>query len=362
MSDSLQNVETILASGEHLVISEIHPPLGARAASVGCWDVVRDDLLAGAFARQLFTPYFVAEIDGAIVGSMSYYAPAESRDVGVVEFVHTAEAYRRKGIASRLLRTLLARFERDGGMALYLCTVNPHAGQLYENCGFRCSVGDGMRWLAEGAGDFDRTYLAHSGAASVRRAHWGDLPGATVLFCHPEPAWQIKEYLTHCFRDTRFEGHFMRLMRRVEEDRGGIHVLENPRRRIVGCVVVERQPTFHQQHVAQLSVRVAPAYRGQTTELLHAAAEAARSIGISLLQTYVADTDDDEKQTLVAAGFAEEAVLPARLRTENGLAAVSVFGLHLPELAPQRQQHEYYGERQPWQTARATAPEGGSEI
>ena len=155
--------------------------------------------------------------------------------------------------------------------------------------------------------------------ASVREAHWGDLPGASVLFCHPQPAWEIKEYLSHCFRDTRFEGHFVRLMRRLEEDRGLILVLENPRLRVVGCAIVERLPTFHQQHVAQLSVRVAPEYGDQTGELLDTAAARAHRIGISVLQAYAAEGDDGAGQALEQAGFEREAVMPRRLRTAAGL-------------------------------------------
>ena len=356
--NSAEIIEAKLKSGETLLVSEVDPPLGACAGKVGCWwEAVEEDLLSGAFSPWLRSPYYIGEIRGEVAGYMTCLVPARNPEVGLVEFVSTSEEHRRKGVGTALLQQLIARFEANGGLALYLCTTNPGAGRMYENCGFDYFIGDGMRYLSAAAGDFDARYLAHAGHASVREAHWGDLPGASVLFCHPQPAWEIKEYLSHCFGETRFEGHFMRLMRRVEEDRGFILVLENPRLRVIGCAIVERLPTFHQQHVAQLSVRVAPEYGDQTGELLDAAAGRARRMGISVLQAYAAEGDDDAGRTLEQGGFEREAVLPRRLRTDNGLAGVAVYGRQLAETGPRRPRHEFYGERKPWQTERILARE-----
>ncbi len=347
-----------LRTGEPLVISEIEPPLGRYAGNVGCWwDAVDEDLLAGALAPWLHCPYYIGEIDGEVAGYMTCLTSVRNPEVGLLEFVSTANEHRRKGVGTALLRQLIARFEANGGLALYLCTTNPVAGQLYENCGFDYAVGDGMRYLSATAGDFDARYLAREGEAIAREAHWGDLPGATVLFCHPQPAWEIKEYLSQCFRDTRFEGHYVKLMRRVEEDRGVIMVLENRRQRVVGCAIVERLPTFQQQHVAQLSFRVAPEYNDQTVALLDAAAARAHAIGISVLQTYVSDGDQDAGRRLAEAGFECEAVLPRRLRTGGGLTGVAVYGRYLGNASPWRPLKAYYGERKPWQEQRVRARE-----
>ena len=165
-----------LKTGEELVVRILEPPLAEYAGKVGCWADIRDGLLGGQMTSWLFTPYFVGEIDNEVVGSMSYYAPVDTRDVGVVEFVQTAEKHRRKGVASALLGQLIERFRADGGLALYLCTTNPIAGRLYEKHGFGYHVGDGMRYLAPDAQDFDRTDLAFCGAARPLRGR-GDYYG-----------------------------------------------------------------------------------------------------------------------------------------------------------------------------------------
>ena len=56
---------------------------------------------------------------------------------------------------------------------MYLCTTNPNAYALYHKQGFRPLVGDGMRYLAPGCEDFDRTYFVHDGPASIRPGHVG---------------------------------------------------------------------------------------------------------------------------------------------------------------------------------------------
>ena len=209
-----------LRSGEKLMIEVCEPPFPGGEHSLCWWGDIAADLMAGNLRPWLYTPYYLGKIDGELVGYMGCQTPADTREVGLVEFVWTAEAHRRKGIASLLLGRLVEEFTQAGGLALYLCTANPHAGSLYERHGFRYFVGDGMRYLAPGAGDFDRDYLEGGSPAEVRDATWADLPGASVLYNHPEPRWIVKDYLSQSFRDTRYESHFVKTLRRLEGQRG----------------------------------------------------------------------------------------------------------------------------------------------
>ena len=102
--------ETIrLRAGEQLGIKMVQPPLLEYAGKVGCWVDIRDRLFEGQLSSWLFTPYFVGEIEGEVIGSICYCAPADTRDVGVVEFVQTAEEHRRKGVGSALLGRAVRR-------------------------------------------------------------------------------------------------------------------------------------------------------------------------------------------------------------------------------------------------------------
>ena len=192
-----------LRSGEELVIRVMEPPLLGYAKSIEgselldwCWPQIREEMLAGEMREWLFAPYSVGELNGKLVASMCYYAPEDTRDVGVVEFVETVEEQRGKGIASALMARLIDQFRADRGLALYLCTDNPIAGTLYENHGFSYLVGDGMRYLAPGAQDFDTTYLAFGGKARIRDATWAD-PPADLGLVQPPGACVVHQGLLH---------------------------------------------------------------------------------------------------------------------------------------------------------------------
>ena len=347
---------TLLKSGEKMAVTIMEPPLLEYTRKTPgselldwCWPQIKDEMLGGRMRRWLYAPYALGKLDGELVGSMAYYAAADLRDVGVVEFVQTAEIHRSKGISSALLGALIERFTSEGGMALYLCTANPIAGSLYEKHGFDYRIGDGMRFLAEGARDFDETYLSFSGDAIVRDATWADVARTTVLYNHPAPGWLIKDYLTGSFQSTRYESHFVRLMRRVEDRRGTFLVLQNPARRVVGAAAIERLNTYYEQHCATLSFRVCPDYMHQTSDLLEEAASRARQMGIVLLHVHVAGRDDDQRELIAASGFSEEARFKDRLRDGDGWTDLVVYTRRLgDEPAPVRGEGEYYGGRNPW--------------
>ena len=342
-----------LKQGEILSIKVLEPPLDEYAAQVGCWGNIKDDLLGGRLSSWLYTPYFVGEIDGNTVGSMSYYTPTDTKDVGVVEFVRTDEAHRQKGIASALMSALVQRFRAQQGTALYLCTTNPIAGKLYETHGFWYHIGDGMRLVVGSAQEFDRTYFAYEKGARIRAAHWGDLPRAAVLYNHPQPEWLIKEYFSQCFRETRFESHFVGLLRRCENNQGVALALEAPSERLVGFGVIIRAPTYCEQHTGSLSFRIHPTYRSHAPELLEALIRHAQELGITCVSSHVAECDQDQQQLLAHLSFVQEARLKQRLRDGDRWWDMFVYTkITAGTPRPMRDASTYYGSRQPWQTHR----------
>ena len=342
-----------LKNGEEMCIRTVEPPLGEYADQVGCWREVREDLLGGALTEWLYTPYFVGEIEDQVVGSLSYYVATDRRDVGVIEFVATDEHHRNKGIGSFLMKAAIERFRQDDGKALYLCTTNPIAGHLYERHGFRYHVGDGMRYLAPGADDFDQTRWVYGGTATVRDATWGDLPELSALYNHPEPGWLLKDPLTQTYAEMRYESHFVKLMRRIEDGQGGYLVLEGPAGVVVGAAAFERVGTFYEQHVATMSFRVVPAYQAETDELLQRTVAEALQIGVRTLQVSIAACDEDMAELAGIAGFVEVARLKDRLRVDDGWMDVMVFARSTEEdVAPYRPIDDYYGTRKAWQQSR----------
>ena len=366
---------TVLRNGEVLQIFRYLPPMDTFNGRIRTWPQISEDLFSGALADTLHTPYFAGVIKGEFAGSLGYYVPADTHDVGVVEFVATEERHRRKGVADALMACMVGEFVAGGGQALYLCTTNPIAGHLYERHGFWYSVGDGMQFISPSAGDFDVTYFAVDGEPVVRQAVWGDLPRAAALYNCPDPSWLLKDVLTNCLRDTRYEQHFVRLMRRVEDGQGAILVLATPRNRMVGMAAFVRGETFEQQHVATLSLRVGFGYRGSVlnghryaSTLLLAARSRAFEMGVDVLEFPVADMDHDLMLLAEHSGFARVAKLGDRVRDGDRRVDIHLYQAETKFLGADGDQvlatsagtsvraahnsAKYYGNRQVWQTER----------
>ena len=356
--------EVPLRDGSTLAIEIAEPPFDRSRDRSGGWDqlrswpLIREDMMEGRLNRWMHAPYFIGRIDGEVAGTMCYYAPADTRDVGALEFVSTEERFRRRGVGSALVGALVDHFTAQGGRALYLCTANPVAGHLYESHGFRYHVGDGMRFLAPGAGDFDRWWFGAC-ATTIRDAHWGDLARLCVLYNHPDPAWLLKDPLSESFRDTRYESHFIRVMRAIEDDtgvwsNGAFLVLEASESRVVGAVAFRRTDTFCEQHVAELSFRLGRAHFDRAADLLDAAAERAATIGIRQLALRVAADDDEHRSLAESAGFAEGARWPRRLRSRDEFSDLLIMlrEVATPTGTPSKPRESFYGERKPWQAER----------
>ena len=174
-----------------------------------------------------------------------------------------------------------------------------------------------------------------------------------MLYNAPEPAWLLKDVLEDCLRDTRYEYHFVRLMRRIENAQGAVLVLATPKNRVVGLAAFVRRDTFAQQHVATLSLRVAPAYMDHAVGLLRAAVDRAADIGVGVLEFPIAASDADLADIASAAGFTEAARLPDRIRDGQTWVDLRLFtaSLGLPTRAFHGSE-TYYANRQPWQVQR----------
>jgi GNAT superfamily N-acetyltransferase len=341
-----------LAGGERLTVDVLEPPLGEYAGRIEYWwRDVRTPLLEGALAATSRDRFVVGLVDGVYAGSMTYATARAGGDVAVLGMVWTREDQRRKGIARTLLSHTLADFRAGGGAAMHLCTTNPHAFALYAQAGFRPLTGDGMRYLAPGHEDFDRTYFAAAGPAAVRDATWGDLAGVVALYNHPHPDWLVKDYHAprRVMRDVRYESHYLRVWKPASEGRGCVLVLENPLRRVVGIASAVETESFHEQHVHLVDCWACPAYLDALPALLDALARRAAAGGAEVVQAYLAAGDGPKLAAFAAAGFGVEARLRDRLLADEGgtgrvdLLVVSRFlG---PRTARLRPTGSYYGGR-----------------
>jgi L-amino acid N-acyltransferase YncA len=357
-----------LATGEVMTVSLLQPPLGEYAERIEYWwRDIRAPLVAGDLAATSLDTFVVGEVDGEYAGSMTYATPRDTRDVAVLGMVWTRPDQRRKGVARTLLAHALAAFRAGGGRAMYLCTTNPAAFDLYAAAGFRSLVGDGMRYLAPGNEDFDDTYFSWAGPATIRDATWGDLARVAALYNQPAPDWLVKDYHAprRVFRDGRYESHYLRVWKPARDGRGCLLVLETSRGTVVGIASAVETETFYEQHVHLVDGWACPAYLDVLPALLGALAERAAEGGAEVLQAWVAAGDTAKAEAFRRAGFEVEARLRDRLRTDEagqGRADLLVYSRFLGRQgAPRHALETYYGARRPIHGARAarTARNGG---
>jgi hypothetical protein len=193
-----------------------------------------------------------------------------------------------------------------------------------------------MRYLAAGdRADFDRAYFAGCGPAQVRRGHWGDAARITMLYVAPHP-WFMRDYPERLYNhpaipQTRCASILPALMISTTErpaqaglDTGGLWVLENPARRLVGAATVTPPDLSAQAHAPIIDFLVAPAYADQAPGLLTAALAASRSGGAACVRCCVASCDCQKIDVLHQVGFHREATLEGQLK-----AGCDRFDLHI---------------------------------
>lgn len=283
--------------------------------------------LSGEFEGVACDRFWIARIGAEPAASVYFSSAAGAPEIGLLGFAITAPAYRGRGIAGSLLRAALADFVARGGACMLLATDNPSAHRIYERCGFRDYQGHVMRFLTPAGGweGFDQRYFANAGPAQIRRAHWGDLARITLLYVAPH-RWLVRDYAERLYNhpampQNRCASILPALMINTTErpaqaglDTGGLWVLENPARRLVGAATVTPPDLSAQAHAPIIDFLVAPAYLGQAPELLAAALAAGRSGGAECVRGCVAACDHDKIEILRQVGFHHEATLAGQLK------------------------------------------------
>ena len=90
------------------------------------------------FCDSFLNRIYIAELDGKIVGYMTYYLDRE-RKMGEVGNNAVAPQYQRRGVATELLRKVLETFREEGMEYAYVGTLENDvpARRLYEKVGFK---------------------------------------------------------------------------------------------------------------------------------------------------------------------------------------------------------------------------------
>lgn len=334
-----------LKTGEVLEIIRVPPPCdewGSRLTDymyimhpeyTNCaWHRSCARAVTGEFASDSSEVFFAGLLDGQIVGTCWYAAPADTLDVACFGRVLTSAPHRRKGISAVLCAATVEDFRARGGWCMHLGTslTNP-ARFIYEGLGFRhynFIEGDGtiMRLVLQGEYEqFEEQYYAAGHEVSLRPLNWGDLARAEVLYNLPH--WFLKDYSQGIYAHTPFEGQYFDLMASVADQGETGLVLTTDEKRMVGMAytVAPRAGAGAQRHLRVLEFLVHPNYIENAPQLI---AAAAIDTPAEKLLAYSSALDLGRCEVLQEAGFVQEATLADALHDEQ-----SEFDLYIYSLA-----------------------------
>lgn len=290
--------------------------------------------LRGGFRGSSRDYYFLGLIGAELAGATWYQVSRRTPEIGVLGYVYTDVRRRGLGVSTHLNQAAVEHFRVQGGMCLYLGTVNPIALRVYESCGFYPYNGIAMRYLTppnvrEG---FDTVFFGDVGEAHVRPVEWGDAGMIDALYCSPYP-YLIRDYRRRSFSHPAIRQRschiFPSLMVGVEEEDGAFLALENCRSRLVGAAVLSRNDPRVEAHVGVVDFVVQPAYMPQAAELLTALTTEAHARGCSMLRACFASCDVGKKDVAKAVGFVSEAVIPRQFHVGDTWWDLEIFTAYL---------------------------------
>lgn len=333
-----------LKTGETLEVMRVPAPCGEWAERIVNFMYVRHieyancswhrnaiRVAAGEFADESDDVFFVGLLNGQIVGTCWYGAPADTLDLATFGRVVTLAEHRRKGISRVLCAATVDDFRARGGWAMHLGTgrTNP-ARFIYEELGFRHynfieHQGTIMRLVLHSDYDiFEDEYFAAEQPVALRPLNWGDLARSELLYNLPH--WFLKDTTCGVFANTPFEGQFYEIMAEVGDRGEPGMVLETSDKRMAGMAYTARTTAGAnaQEHVRVLEFLVHPNYAEQAPQLITAVAS--DSLAQKLL-AYSSAVDVSRCEALEEAGFTKEATLADRLQDVDSVFDMYVYSM-----------------------------------
>lgn len=286
--------------------------------------------MRGIYSDVLTTCQLVGHLEGFPVGSAAVAFAVDQPEVCVIEDVMTVPAARGQGIA-RALTEQVVKIGFDAGCRLaYLGNV-PTVSSVYEQVDFTRIRGVFMRREASGCADYESRIFAPGQALAVRETDWGDLPGVVCLMAQPTgPALAHYDQGLVSLRDARpvrAVSNFTSVKYAAENGGGCMWSLvgKTVSSRVFGFASIVPGPGPLRDATARCDLTCHDHFMDGAGMLLDAIVDWARQNDISLLEAFVAESDEAKIAWLEGAGFREIGRLSDALRVDGQLAGVVVL-------------------------------------
>jgi GNAT superfamily N-acetyltransferase len=284
--------------------------------------------------------FFIARIGGQMVAHVWYTVATNNRQVGLLGHVFCQADFRRQGIATRLLETALANFDRQGGRLLQLFTYNPATVRFYERFGFEVvgsqPAAHGMDWAMRRPGDamarVDDRFASRE--CQVRTLTAGDLPEYCLLY-NIDYATRLKDWPQQIGVGLESELAYITTRAQIDRRRGICLALTN-NQTIVGIGTLFGSQFAHQRHLGAVDYYVHPSFSDQAGSLLRACLDHRAELGLDVV--YAVCVDSQKRATFVDQGFTYQTVLADHFRVADQGFACSVYRVDevVPNLSRRR--------------------------
>lgn len=269
---------------------------------------------------ELKTYCYIGKLKDTLISNITVMRK-NSRPIGLLTHVFTAEAHRGKEAASLISKAVVEDFVKEKGQAMYLqAEYEGPAWKIYTRCGFK-DLGDKTGTMAFlESKDFLSSYF-HKSASRVQELNWADLPGYCVLGTIEE-GWFLRSVTYGTYGVEReFETKFYKLMEEIKErlivDQRGLFS-ENGA--LVGLAFMKAEPRWNKQ-TCTLDFFLHPNFYEDGLKLI----SALKIPDEMKLQSFADSKSSERMRILEKCGFTKEAVLRGQIRDQLSPLDVIVY-------------------------------------
>jgi GNAT superfamily N-acetyltransferase len=273
---------------------------------------------------------FLVAYDGPVMAAQVWYTvSAADPRTGLLGHVFTRPEYRRRRLSTRLMEAALEQFTREGGLLMQLFTYNPHTLPFYERLGFEtiCAsrVAHAADWYMRspvGAQRLLDQWLAGRDCR-IRPLAPADLPQYCLLY-NVEYQTRLKDRAQGIGLGLETELTFITSIEKTGRGAAACCVLDNGQA-IAGIGSLACSDFPHQSHVGLVDCYTHPGFRARAGELIEAALDARRPLGVEIV--YALAVDDAKREMFAALGFRHLGRLARHYRVDGQLIDCDLYQL-----------------------------------
>ena len=288
--------------------------------------------LRGDYSDTLDCTFALAQRTGRLIGAAGCLCSRQSPTAAIVGPVGVHPEYRRRGIGTELLGSLVEHLKRQGCTAAYLgvSPKNP-AVRLYRKIGFGTHHGIVMELPLDAQGGLNERRLQNN-SVSIRRVCWGDFPPVSALLSHPcsMHTYHLQRGLfsSKYVPPSRFLSVFPDMMKAFARHGGFANVLvAGEKQHVVGIAQVNRFASAPQEHIAELEFYVRDDFVERAIPLVEQTLRESSALSARHIHGRCLSCDHTKRRILEHLGGNRIAVLPDNVLIDENPTNVLIYEL-----------------------------------